>query len=445
MKYNRTSLNKLYHDIDQGNLHPVYLLFGERYLCTQAAGKLASRLLAKNEAPDAILKIDGDQEDISDTMNKLRTFSLFGTKQVIMVTDSRLFHSRAVGRNIWNKAKKNYTNNNIKKTGDYLARLASLGNLSAGDTLEDLSAGQWKTKFGFPRPTDWHWAAKIELPPLKQQESSTDGADIVIQTLENGVPESNHLIILAETVDKRKKLFKLLEKQNIVVDLSVDTSLSTAARKEQTRVLRELINNTFTDMGKRPGPGVVEMLLERTGFHPVAAVHETEKLCLYADETTLISTDDVKKITCETSEKALFELNEAFTARNLSRTLMFLKQLLQAGIHPLAVIATLRNLIHKLLFFRALQDQDTPKYQRGQQYNVFQHNYLPEIKEKTDSPDYLKGHPFAVYKGFQQAERFDQGSLKLGLKNLLDAEFNLKNSRIQESLILENFFLTMLL
>ena len=445
MQYTRSNLKTLYHNIDQGDLHSVYLLFGERYLCAQAAKRLTTHLLSGTKTSGTLLKIDGDQEDIIDTMNKLRTFSLFETTQIIMITDSRLFHSRAVGKSIWNNAKKKFDKKNLKKAADYLAQLTSLGGLSEGDQLGDLSAGQWKVKLGFPRPTDWNWAEKIELPPIQHQESSSDGADIVTQTLKNGIPESNYLIILAETVDKRKKLFKILAKQNVVIDLHVDKSLSVTAKKEQSRIIQELINNTLTDMGKQPGPGVLQMILERTGFHPVAAVRETEKLCLYADEETIISTADVEIITSKTSEKALFELNEAFAARNLSRSLRLLNQLLQASIHPLAIVATLRKLIHKLLFFRGLQDHDTPAYKPGQQFNVFQKNYLPEIKEKTDPYDELKGHPFALYKGFQQAERFSQDNLKLGLEKLLATEFNLKNSRIQESLILENFFLTMLI
>ncbi len=444
MKYNRTDLQKLYDSIDQGNLHPVYLLFGERYLCAQAAKELTSHLLDNAKTQENVLKIDGDQENVTNTMNKLRTFSLFGTKQVIMVTDSRLFHSKAVGKNIWKKAKQSFDKDDHQKTGDYLAQLACLGGLSPQDQLEDLSAGQWKTRLGFPRPADWNWAAKIELPEFEHQESATDGAAIVAQTLENGIPESNHLLILAETIDKRKKLFKLLGEKGVLIDLAVDKSLTSAGQKEQAGVIRELINKTFAEMDKKPGPQVMEMILKRTGFHPVAAVRETEKICLYVEEAPVVTTEDVEIISSGTREDALFELNEAFATRNISNALLLLNRLLQAGLHPLAVVAALRNLIRKLLFLRSLQDQPMPAYQQGQQYNSFQNGYLPQIKEKTGPHDLLKGHPFVIYKGFQQAERFSQDNLKLGLKNLLEAEFNLKGSGIQESLILENFFIATL-
>ncbi|MDA3835602.1 MAG: hypothetical protein PF495_19695, partial [Spirochaetales bacterium] len=347
-------------------------------------------------------------------------------------------------KTIWNNAKKAFDKEDLAKTGDYLAQLASLGGLTEQDRLADLNANQWKTKLGFPRPSDWNWAEKLDLPAYTPQDSATDGAALVSQTLERGIPKSNHLIILAETIDKRKKLFKLLDEQGVIIDLSVDNSLSSAGKKEQAGVIRELINNTFAEMGKRPGPNVLEMILERTGFHPVAAVREAEKLCLYADDKPVVSGDDVEMVTSQTREDALFELNEAFATRNLGSALLLLHRLLQAGIHPLAIVATLRNLIRKLLFLRALQDQQEPTYQSGQAFNVFQNSYLPHIKEKNTDNEFLKGHPFVTYKGFQQAERFSQHQLKSGLKKLLDAEFNLIGSGLREALILENFFLATL-
>ncbi len=443
MKYDRTDLSKLHHDIDQGNLHPVYLIYGERYLCARTAKKLIAHLLPKGK--DAVLKIDGEEENVSDTMNKLRTFSLFGNRQVILVTDSRLFHSKAVGKNIWNKAKKAFGGNDPKKAGRYLAQLAALGGLAPRDQFSDLSAGQWKTKFGFPRPSDWNWLSTIELPEFEQQESTTDGAALVANTLEHGIPDSNHLIILAETIDKRKKLFKLIADKGVIIDLAVDQSLSSAAQKEQAGVIRELISKTFSDLEQKPGPRVIDMILARTDFQPVAAVRETEKICLYADKAPVVTAEDVNIISSSTREDALFELNEAFATRNLSRTLILSHRLLRAGIHALAVVATLRNLIRKLLFLRSLQDQDAPSYHPGQQFNGFQNGYLPQIKEKIGANDFLKGHPFVVFKGFQQAERFSQPSLQQGLANLLEAEFNLKGSTIRESLILENFFLKTLI
>jgi DNA polymerase III delta subunit len=186
------------------------------------------------------------------------------------------------------------------------------------------------------------------------------------------------------------------------------------------------------------------LILDRVGFHPVAAVREAEKLCLYCDQETVVTCDDVNAVTSQTREEALYELNDAFASRDLNRSLYLQGRLLQAGLHPLVLISALRNLIRRLLFLRALQDKKTPSYQPGQAYNVFQKGYLAALQAAMGDCEFLKGHPFVIYKGFQQAESFSRQELIQGLTALLLAEFKLKGSGIRESLILENFFFSML-
>ncbi len=445
MKYSRHDLPTLLAELDKGRLHPVYLIFGERYLCALAAQDIIHRILPDEASRKQNMRtVDGDQEDVSQTMNELRTFSLFGGRQVTRVLDSRLFHSKAVGQPIWDKALKAHNNNEQQKVARYLAQLAVLGGLAADDDLSELSGGQWQKLFGFAQPQDVAWTKGISLLPEGEARAATDKAALVQATLEKGIPEKNHLILLAENVDKRKKLFKTVDEIGVIVDLSVESGPASAARKDQDAVIRDLVNQTFSQMNKKPGPRVLEMILDRVGFHPVAAVREAEKLCLYCDEAAVVTSDDVNAVTGQTREEALFELNDAFACRDLSRSLYLQGRLLRSGLHPLVIISALRNLIRRLLFLRALQDKSTPSYQPGQAYPVFQKGYLAALKETLGDNEFLKGHPFVIYKGFQQAEAFTRQELTNALAALLLAEFKLKGSGIRESLILENFFFSML-
>ncbi len=445
MKYNRHDLPTLLAELGKGNLHPVYLIFGERYLCAQAAQEIISQILPDEKNRQQNMRaVDGDQEDVGQTMNELRTFSLFGGRQVIRVLDSRLFHSKAVGKSIWDKAVKAHNKDDQEKAGRYLTQLAGLGGLEADDDLSALSGGQWQKLFGFARPQDLSWTKGISLLSEGDSPAATDNAALVQATLEKGIPQKNHLILVAETVDKRKRLFKTIDEIGVIVDLAVDTGAATAARKDQDAVIRDLVNQTFSQMGKKPGPRVLEMILDRVGFHPVAAVREAEKLCLYCDTEPVVTSDDVNAVTSQTREEALFELNDAFASRDLNRTLYLQGRLLRAGLHPLVLISALRNLIRRLLFLRALQDKKSPSYRPGQAYPVFQKGYLAALKEALGDNEFLKGHPFVIYKGFQQAEGFSRQELTNGLAALLAAEFKLKGSGIRDSLILENFFFSML-
>ena len=80
----------------------VYLFFGERYLCKEAADMLERRLLG--ERSGAVNSIDGDQEDPGQTLARLMSFSLLPGRQVYRITDSRIFHSKTVSDALWTKA-----------------------------------------------------------------------------------------------------------------------------------------------------------------------------------------------------------------------------------------------------------------------------------------------------------------------------------------------------
>lgn len=445
MKYSRHDLPTLLAALDRGTFHPVYLIFGERYLCAQAAQEVINRILPDPASrPLNMQTVDGDQEDVSQTLNDLRTFTLFGGHQVIRVLDSRLLHSKVVGKSLWDKALKAHQGHDLEKRDRSLAQLAGLGGLTGGDAFIDLSAAQWQKLFGFSRPQDLAWTKGLALQPEEGARTGTDDAALVQATLTKGIPPQKHLVLVAETVDKRKKLFKTIEEIGVIVDLSVESGPAAAARKDQEAVIRDLIKQTFREMGKKPGPRVTEMILDRVGFHPVAAVREVEKLCLYCDPGPEVTGADVDILTGQTREEALFALNDAFAGRDLERSLYLQGRLLQTGLHPLVIIAALRNLIRRLLFFRALQDKSSPSYQRGQPFNLFQQGYLAALKEALGDSEFLKGHPFVIYKGFQQAEAFSRQELQHGLTALLRAEFNVKGSGIGDALILENFFFTML-
>lgn len=446
MKFNRQDIGKLYADLEKGETHPVYLVFGERFLCQQVASEITKRLLPeeKNRVQN-LTKVAGEQEDINKTIITLRTFSLFGGRQVVRVNDSTLFLSKAVGKNVWNKAKKAYDADDRERAGQLLAQLAAIGGLTADDQFQDLSKSQWQSRFGFSHPSDLTWSKDIDLPPVVDQEKGGDNAAQLMACLEHGIPAQNHLLIICETMDKRKKLFGFIDKVGVIVDLAVASGITSAARKGQDAVIRELVSNTLREMGKKPGPKVMDLILERVGFHPVAAVREAEKLALYCGEQEVIQRDDVDAVTSKSREEALFELNDAVASRNLAQSLLLLKGLLNSGLHSLVIVATMRNLLRKLLFFRALQEQDNPRYNPGQAYGPFQKGYLAAIKTEQGDSEFLKGHPFVVYKGFQQAEKFSLPTLRLALSRLLATEYKLKSSGSQDNLLLENFFFATLL
>ncbi|MFZ5775784.1 MAG: DNA polymerase III subunit delta [Thermodesulfobacteriota bacterium] len=429
---------------------PAYLFFGDRYLCQEAVERLIGQLLPDPAQRQASLQnIDGGQEDVARTISLLKTFSLFGGRQVARVVDSRLFHSKVVAGELWDKALKAHAAKDQARAGRFLVQMLALADLApAGwqeEGLAEQSQVRWRELFGFDKPAELAWVAETLAGCAAGAAAlQADAAEALQQALTDGLPGGNTLILIAEAVDRRKKLFKFLEKHGVVVDLSVETGSTKAAKEGQQQVLAAVVEETLRDFGKRIEPRALPVLLERVGISPVAAAMEAEKLALFAGEAPAITLDDINAMVGRTREEALFELNNAVAGQDLAAALAILSRLRQDGMHPLAMVAGLRNFLRRLLLLRAFIEQPGLGMSEGLSFAAFQKGVLPRLSEEERFAALFgkKGkqpHPFAVYNSLKQAAAFPLAALREALAGLLEAEYRLKGSGLPEFLVLEEF------
>ena len=450
----RKDIAQLLQKIADGEIAPVYLLVGERYLCREAAEQLLTALLPdERERQSRLTVIEGEREDPARTLAGLRTYSLFGGRRVHKVLDSRLFFSKTVAKTLWEKAEK-AAENEKGEAARLLVAMLGLAGLTPADWQQDelaaLTAAAWQKLFGFAKPGETAWAAAI-LAEIADQPASPapagkgDPGEAYIAALESGLAPGNILLLLAETADRRKKLYKYLDKNGVIIDLSVDSGGTAAARTEQQNLLAELARRTLAQFGKKLASDALEPLLERIGFHPVAVVMESEKLALYVGEQPVISRADVDAMVGRTREEAIFELSEAYSSGKLEQALGLLDRLQQGGMHPLAILGGLRNHIRKLLLTKAVLDGAEVTFSPGLPFPAFQKNYLPQLKEERESgrgwPPSFPGHPYALYQLFLQAARLSPARLRGMLGALLEAEARLKGSGVPTAAVMSALFL----
>ena len=440
--HKRTEIEALLEKISRGDHSQVYLLFGERFLCRQAAEQIEGRLLAGG---GAVHNLDGSLEDTGKLLSRLQSLTLLPGLQVYRVTDTTLFHSREIGEQLWEKACKAKNSDKSAAATRYLNNLLQLGSVSeqSPTVFSDISADQWQKLFGFPHPGhDLGWADELLSGIERTPAKSKDPVDNLIAVIKAGLPSQNLLLLTAEHVDKRKKLFTLIKKHGEIIDCSVAEGSTRAAVQQQKEVIREMVRSALAGMNKTIEPQALEMLFDRVGFHPVGAVLESEKVALFIDDREKITRDDVDQMVGRTREDAIFELTEALGNNNPGRLMTVLDHLLSDAVHPLAIIATLRNYLRRLLIFRSMQDRDKPLWS-PMSSNDFQNSYLPALKETGLWPDLLKGHPYALYVGFNKASQYSPGTLKRSLTLLLEAEFKLKGSPVPGRIIVEELLLSL--
>jgi DNA polymerase-3 subunit delta len=426
----------------------IYLFFGERFLCKEAADLLQKTLL--DQQPGAVHSIDGDSEDPGQTLARLMSFSLLPGRQIYRVSNSRIFHSKTVISEIWAKAAQSFQ---AGRPGPALSHLKAMIQtvelkIDGPSPLSEIPQQEWKKIFAFDKPAEnIAWADKL----LSESREMTKGnkvnlnlIDRYIEAFDKGLPAGNILLLTAETVDKRQRLFTYIKKNGIVVDCSVTSGANAAAQNEQKTVLKEVLLKTLEEFGKKIEPRAVEVFFERVGFHPVAVVTETEKLAHFVGNRPVITCNDLEEMVARNREDALYELTDAFSKRDVGKTLTILSRLLEQGFHSLAILATMRNYLKKHLIYRSLQLRPSPAWRRGMNANEFQNIYLPALKTQGEWTEMLQGHPYALFMSFTKASEYSCPGLKRWLTMLLEAEYRLKGSPLPAQLVLEELFISML-
>ncbi|MFO7598657.1 MAG: DNA polymerase III subunit delta, partial [Candidatus Desulfacyla sp.] len=352
--YTADQQDKILDSIRQNKVAQVYLLFGERFLCRQAAEKVCQALLTQG---GTLHPVDGDREKFTTTLQKLSSFSLFPGRQVYRVSDTRLFHSIQVAESLWKKTVKAWADNEPARAVRHLRSMLETAGLNPDDAENDpssLSPARWKKLFGFARPqSDLAWigpllAENAGREQFQHARADDDPAALLEKHLDSGLPGRNVLVLTTEDVDKRKRLYKLLAEKYVVLDLGVEAGSGSRAQAAQKKVLLDLLHGTLKEFDKTISREAADLLCERVGFHPVAVVRESEKLALYTGSRTRIDTSDLDAIVGRTRQEALFELTDALGKRELERALLVAARLEEHGIHPLAVIATLKNYTRNL-------------------------------------------------------------------------------------------------
>ena len=447
--YTRDKLTALFKEAATEQ-HSVYLLIGDRFLCRETAGRLEKALLSSG---GTVHSIDGEEEEATKTISRLRSYSLLPGRQIYRVSDTRLFHSKKIAGSLWKRVLKARADNKIEAAGRNLLAMMAAGGLNPDNPDSDpakLSNFEWKKCFDFAHPggdLSWTTALLNETEPSARQAIGTgnsDPATLLEEALETGIPPGNILLLLAEEVDKRKRLYKYLKKNQVIIDLSVEQGASSRAQKAQKSVLQELVAASLRDMGKRMAGGVMEQLFDRVGFHPVAVVMETEKLCLSIGDRDQITREDLDAIVGRTRQEALFELTSAIGKRQLGQAMVISTRLVDNSIHPLAIVATLRNYVRTLLLFKSLLEQPEYGYSSGMQANTFQQQCLPRLKEQERWKKELSGHPYAVFMQFKTASSFPLPVLTSWMEQIQGTELRLKGSPLEPLTVLHHLLITML-
>lgn len=429
---------------------PCYLLHGEEeYLVKDALNKIIAAIIPANDRDMNLFFMDGENEDIDGLCETILTPPLIPGRKVVVLTNTRLFQTKTVLPDIVQKIRQN-----VENDPDMALRYFMQFLKITGWHIDDLRNGGWK------KISSDNWRKSVEgdsghdretwLPEMIETCISR-GIDVGEQrgvaerledTLKKGVPEGIHLIITAETVDKRKRLFKIISETGIVLSFS---RLKGEAR--QKNALMDAAKDLLAQSGKKLTPDAWIAIGRKTGFNLADSMKALETLITYTGDKISIEESDVGEVVGKTKEDTVFDLTGALVARKLDVALSNLKDLFDQGINHVLILSMIAREIRLLLHAKTfLRSGKLGSFEPNMDYEMFQRSVYPVILEWRGDKGGKGGldsqHPYVIYNAMKNSYRFSYERLLKYLEDLVDMDIAFKTTTKEPKFMLEIFIVS---
>ena len=178
--------------------------------------------------------------------------------------------------------------------------------------------------------------AETLLMPKRESEAAARALEQLETLLKTPEPQTT-LVLVASSIDKRGKMFKLLQKQNAtIVECGVIEDQADAERWVRTRVAAA---------GTEIDPQAARLLVTRAGLDVRRLRAEVDRLVLYALGQARISIDDAKAIAGPMALTDDWAMTNAIEAAQTGEALRQLALMLDAGAPPEKILGQLGWLV----------------------------------------------------------------------------------------------------
>ncbi|WP_422444099.1 DNA polymerase III subunit delta [Thermoanaerobacterium sp. DL9XJH110] len=230
-----------------------------------------------------------------------------------------------------------------------------------------------------------------------EKEAEAEERGRLLSFLEN-IPPYTSIIFTCEQPDKRKKIFKLIQKSGTVREFSAPSQKDKALWIQKRARL----------YGKQIDLSTAYYLAGNTrDLYQTDA--ELKKVAAFTGETESIQKKDLELISSKSIESNIFEMMDFVGMKKAARAIKVLNDLILQGEKGIVILFMLSRHIAQLLSVKAMEGA------------AFQ-----ELKDK------LGLHPFVLKKAVEQAKNFSVDELKRALNLCQKTDLDIKMGKIDE-------------
>jgi DNA polymerase III subunit delta len=411
----------------------LYLFYGDEFLVKEQVYSLIDNILDPGLRNTNLMIFDGGNLDISALSSHLFTPSLFGGSRVLLVDQTTIFMGRSDHGKVMNKSL------DCWRAGDRNGALRAFGRLLSvsGVSTRDLTGNEdWITEISESVALeDRETLARIAEAFLEDGKTAVSGGEDFLEELINSTfPEGTVLVFSATSVDKKKKVFKALDKRGRIVECAVRQEKYGAGLDRDFFAGR--VKETLQAAGKNISPAALNKMYARSGSEMRTLQSELDKLIGYVGTRAGITEADVDALFSDFHQAAFFELNNVLRTCDISKCLPALHENLKIVAHPLQTLGAIATEFRRLMIAREmLFTVFKSSWKPGMQYKGFV-SVVQQVRE--DNPGLMgkgkfrllsmKDYPLYLY--LKDAQKFPMIKLMAIMEKILQVDIQLKSSRL---------------
>lgn len=202
--------------------------------------------------------------------------------------------------------------------------------------------------------------------------------------------------------------FVMFATKNVPLFVSVLNKVEPVdCNKLSSATLAKVIVSKFAQGGKKIEKLAVDYLIEACSGSFTAISKEIEKLLSFAGESEVITLKMAETLVAKSIENVVYDLTNAIAEKNGSKAYSIVNNLLDHGNMPTALISLITNQFRRLFFVTITEG------------------------ENAELAKHLGVKEGAIYIAKKQAKAFGPKTLKLICEKCVDAEFKIKNGKME--------------
>jgi DNA polymerase-3 subunit delta len=274
--------------------------------------------------------------------------------------------------------------------------------------------------------------------PTTRAEAVKEALAELSELLKNGLGDGVILLISAIGCDRRKTLYKTIEKLGEVQFFEVLEE----GKGDSDEEIEAFIQSRLRTENKTMNTDTVQAFRELVAPSLREIANELEKLFLYVGKRREILREDVHAICSASRQAVIWELTDSLGARQISPSIAALESLLDAGESPIGVLMMLAGQFRLMLLARDLMQRKliTVRDEKGGNFEfVKAFERLPE-NITAHFPRTKEGklpNAWRLYRCALAARNFSTAEIIRAMELLLEANRQLVSTQLDDRLVLE--------